>query len=84
MTNDDPDQIRDADEVRNADQVHETVYNELDIGQEQVSSNECWDADDEASPDAIDYSEPESLIHANLDLGEEQVTSNECFDVEDE
>jgi hypothetical protein len=78
VTNDDTDQIRDT------DRVHETVYNELDIGNEQVSSNECWDVDEDASPDAIDYGEPESLIHANLDLGEEQVTSNECYDVEEE
>ena len=72
MTNDDTDQIREA------------VYNELDIGDEQVSSNECWDVDEDASPEAIDYSEVESPIHANLDLGEEQVTSNECYDVEEE
>ena len=78
MTNDDTDQISDA------DQVQEKVYKDLDIGEEQVSSNECWDVDDDASPDAIDYSEPQSPIHANLDLGEEQVTSNECYDVEEE
>lgn len=78
MTNDDSDQLRDT------DPVHETVYNELDIGDEQVSSNECWDVDEDASPYAIDDSEPESPIHANLDLGDEQVTSNECYDIEDE
>jgi hypothetical protein len=84
VTNDDTDHSRDADQFREADQVHETVYNDLDIGEEQVSSNECWDVDEDASRDAIDYREPESPIHENLDLGEEQVTSNECYDVEDE
>jgi hypothetical protein len=83
VINDDTDHSRNADQVREADQAHETVYNELDIGEEQVSSNECWDVDD-ASLESIDYSEPETPIHANLDLGEEQVTSNECYDVEDE
>ena len=54
----------------------EEVYEELDIGEEQVSSNECWDED---------YAdEIEAPIYADLDLGEEQVASNECFDDEEE
>lgn len=52
------------------------VYDELDIGEEQVTSNECWEVDDAV--------EPEAPIHKDLDLGEEQVTSNECYDVEEE
>lgn len=52
------------------------VYEELDIGYEQVSSNECWEVDDAA--------ELEAPVHSDLDLGEEQVTSNECYDVEEE
>jgi hypothetical protein len=52
------------------------VYEELDIGEEQVSSNECWEVDDAA--------ELEPQVHSDLDLGEEQVTSNECYDVEEE
>ena len=68
----------------NTEQIPETVYNELDIGEEQVSSNECWDVYDEADLETVAYSEPPSPIHANLDLGEEQVSSNECYDVEEE
>jgi hypothetical protein len=52
------------------------IYEELDIGEEQVSSNECWDGDD---ADEID-----APVYADFNLGEEQVTSNECFDVEEE
>ena len=78
MTDDDTDHIRDT------DQVHARVYNELDIGEEQVSSNECWDVDDDAALEAVDYGEPVAPIHADLDLGDEQVTSNECYDVEDD
>lgn len=60
------------------------VYEELDIGNEQVSSNECWDVDNDAGLEAIHAgSEPEAAIHEDLDLGEEQVTSNECYDVEE-
>ena len=66
------------------DQRYETVYEELDIGYEQVSSNECWDVDDDVGLEAVDDGEPEAPIHADLDLGEEQVTSNECYDVENE
>ena len=54
----------------------EQIHEELDIGEEQVSSNECWD-DDEAG-------EIDAPVYPDLDLGEEQVTSNECFDVEEE
>ena len=52
------------------------VYEELDIGAEQVSSNECWEIDESE--------EVEAPVHGDLDLGEEQVTSNECYDVEEE
>ena len=52
------------------------AYEELDIGEEQVSSNECWEVEEAA--------EVEAPVHADLDLGEEQVTSNECYDVEEE
>ena len=65
-------------------QITTRVYEDLDIGGEQVSSNECWDLDDDAELNLFDYPEPESPIHADLDLGNEQVTSNECYDVEDE
>ena len=54
----------------------EEIYEELDIGEEQVSSNECWEADEE--------SEIEAPVYGDLYLGEEQVTSNECFDVDEE
>ncbi|HEU4796195.1 MAG TPA: hypothetical protein VFT02_11225 [Pyrinomonadaceae bacterium] len=56
--------------------AREEVYEELDIGEEQVSSNECWDVDD---ADEID-----APVYADLAIGEEQVTSNECFDDEEE
>lgn len=52
------------------------IYEELDIGEEQVSSNECWNADDAEEIDAP--------VYADLYLGEEQVTSNECFDDDEE
>lgn len=56
--------------------IDEQTYEELDIGEEQVSSNECWDDDDAGEIDAP--------VYEDLYLGEEQVTSNECFDVEEE
>ena len=74
MVNDETDQI----------QVTTRVYEDLDIGGEQVSSKECWDVDEDVEPDSLEYAEPESAIHADLDLGNEQVTSNECYDVEEE
>jgi hypothetical protein len=52
------------------------VYEELDIGEEQVSSNECWVVDD--------ANEPEAPVYEDLALGEEQVTSNECYDTGEE
>ena len=55
---------------------NQQIYEELDIGEEQVSSNECWDVDE------VDEIDPP--VYSDLNLGEEQVTSNECFDVEEE
>jgi hypothetical protein len=52
------------------------VYEEFDIGEEQVSSNECWELND--------ADELEAPVYEDLNLGEEQVTSNECYDVEEE
>jgi hypothetical protein len=52
------------------------VYEELDIGEEQVSSNECWEVDD--------ATELQAPVYGDLDLGQEQVTSNECYDPEEE
>ena len=54
----------------------EEIYEELDIGEEQVSSNECWEVDEGG--------EIEAPVYGDLYLGEEQVTSNECFDVDEE
>ena len=56
--------------------IDDRIYEELDIGDEQVSSNECWEVDD--------ADELEAPVHEDLDLGEEQVTSNECYDPEEE
>jgi hypothetical protein len=56
--------------------TNEQTYEEVDIGEEQVSSNECWDVDEAG--------EVYTPVFADLNLGEEQVTSNECFDVEEE
>jgi hypothetical protein len=56
--------------------VNDQTYEELDIGEEQVSSNECWDVDEAG--------EIYAPVFPDLNLGEEQVTSNECFDVEEE
>lgn len=50
-------------------------YDELDIGDEQVTSNECWEPDDNE--------EVKEKVYPDLNLEEEQVTSNECYDVED-
>ena len=55
---------------------NEQIHEELKIGEEQVSSNECWEADE---ADEID-----APVYPDLYLGEEQVTSNECFDAEEE
>ena len=58
-----------------SDPKSDEVYEDLDIGDEQVTSNECWEPD-----------EPESMperVYKDLRLGEEQVTSNECYDVEE-
>ena len=74
MNNDDTDHV----------QIATRIYEDLDIGGEQVSSNECWDVDEHAELNSLKYAEPKSPIHADLDLGNEQVTSNECYDVEDE
>jgi len=52
------------------------VYEELDIGEEQVSSNECWEVDD--------ADESQTAVYEDLDLGQEQVTSNECYNPEEE
>lgn len=57
------------------DPQSDTVYEDLDIGDEQVTSNECW------TPDASE-SMP-TRIYRDLNLGGEQVTSNECYNVED-
>ena len=50
------------------------VFEDLEIRDEQVTSNECWDADDDL-PDGV---------YPDLNLSGEQVTSNECYDVEEE
>ncbi len=52
------------------------TYDDLDIGHEQVTSNECWNPEDVRKP-------PER-VYGDLQLGEEQVTSNECYDVKEE
>ena len=54
----------------------EQIFEELDIGEEQVSSNECWD-DDEAG-------EIDSPVYDDDDLGDEQVASNDCYNDEEE
>lgn len=54
--------------------IHQT-YEELDIGAEQVTSNECWVPPEEHSPGVP--------VYGALRIGREQVTSNECYDVED-
>lgn len=56
--------------------IDEQIYEELDIGEEQVSSNECWDDDDASEIDAP--------VYPDLNLGDEQVSSNECYDVDEE
>ena len=53
----------------------DAVYEDLDIGNEQVTSNECW------APDESDSVSDQT--YRDLHLGQEQVTSNECYDVED-
>lgn len=53
------------------------VYPDLDIGEEQVTSNECW------APEEMETS-PTDPVYPPLSLGEEQVTSNECYNVDEE
>lgn len=69
-------------------------FQDLAIGNEQVTSNECWTIQetlDELSDRADRNSgmDEQQLIPAtsdqvyqDLDLGEEQVTSNECYQEE--
>jgi hypothetical protein len=52
------------------------IHEDLDIGEEQVTSNECWSLEELESL--------EESVFPDLNLGEEQVTSNECFNVEEE
>lgn len=58
--------------------VRKEIHEELDIGDEPVSSSECWDDDDDEAP------EIDAPVYDDLDLGEEQVASNECFDDDEE
>lgn len=61
-------------------------YADLEIGEEQVSSNECCTPEDEivepVIPVVTDIGK-EIVCYCDLDIGEEQVTSNECFDVDE-
>jgi hypothetical protein len=50
-------------------------YDDLDIDNEQVTSNECWDIDESANVP--------HRIYKDLNIGAEQVTSNECYDLEE-
>jgi hypothetical protein len=50
-------------------------YQDLDIGPERVSSNECWTPEEEMPAPA--------RVYGDLRLGDERVTSNECYDVEE-
>lgn len=76
MLNDKTDRVVNGETDRPVDYDAARVHDDLDIGEEQVSSNECWELDD--------ADEPEVAIYAEPDLGEEQVTSNECYDPEEE
>jgi hypothetical protein len=72
-------------------------FQDLAIGNEQVTSNECWTIQEtlDESSDRADRivqnsgMDEQQLIPSNsdqvyqdLDLGEEQVTSNECYQEE--
>jgi hypothetical protein len=52
------------------------IYQALDIGEEQVTSNECYNPEGESLSMSM-----MTRLHQDLDLGQEQVTSNECYDV---
>jgi hypothetical protein len=54
----------------------EQIYEDLDIGDEQVSSNECWEYDD--------FEDEDAPVYSDLKIGYEQVTSNECYNDEEE
>lgn len=51
------------------------IYEDIDIGDEQVTSNECWASEE--------IEEAPVRVYDDLHLGPEQVTSNECYDVEE-
>jgi hypothetical protein len=73
-------------------------FPDLDIGNEQVTSNECW-----IMPDTLDkiagevnqvvqdsdidtqqlLSDNSNQVYQDLDIGNEQVTSNECYQEEE-
>lgn len=68
------------------------VFEDLDIGEEQVTSNECWNIFDElgklqggatqgeqASSEGDFTSSESDLVYQDLDLRDEQVLSNECY-----
>ena len=55
---------------------YEQIFEELDIGEEQVSSNECWDYDEAGELD--------SPVYDDDDLGDEQVASNDCYNDDEE
>ena len=55
--------------------ISNEIYKDLNIGNEQVTSNECWVIDEE-------YKSGEKELFDEFDIGNEQVSSNECFEEE--
>lgn len=69
------------------------VFEDLDIGDEQVTSNECWLELDDMEEGTLEVnqdldeekftSDEAKKAYQDLTLGEEQVTSNECYQEEE-
>ena len=54
----------------------DAVYEDLELGDEPVASNECWDDDE--------LDDTNDVVYSDLTQHDEPVASNECYDVEDE
>lgn len=84
--------------LRTSDSKATTIFEDLNIGDEQVTSNECWEIPhtlNESEEDTkqpirdLNMSESQAIsskperVYQDLDFGDEQVTSNECYQEEE-
>lgn len=57
-------------------QITNEIHEDLKIGNEQVTSNECWMI-------VEDFESSENQIFDDLVIGNEQICSNECYEEEE-